>query len=355
MSEGAAATLAALLEAGWTRATGRPPRPGLSFEAAGGDSLGLMELIFALEAALGSGARLPLAGNMTAAMMLDLATGAAGVSASLPVFVFPAFFGDHRLVGQLREACGPGFTLRGIDYGPWTAALGTAGGPAAMVEAAAGQIRAAPSAAPLRLIAYSAGAWPAILAASRLADEGYPIARIVLLDSAAPGARGPAVGWRRDAPDPWRGALWETVSLLRAFGDGSHRRRYGEYLARGLAAPWARPALRLWQRRAPAWVAPGSLRGWTQAFLGQELRLAAWRPWPWPPLSPALAGRVTLLRGTVTHPAAGRDYGWGKRLADLRIITLPGDHFSLLGEYLPHTGTALGAALSQPPSVPLPG
>ena len=324
--------LAAIARA-WHQATGRAPGRE-TFQEAGGDSLGLLELVFVLERACGRS--LPLDRfhmDMTLEALLQATALPEPDTISSPVVLCPASNGDAPYLATFRRLCAMPFVT--VEYPGWRASAAPGFSLDTMVQAT---LEAIPPSGPVRLAGTSMGGLVAYEAARRLEAACRTVAWLGILDAPAPGQPGPdmQVG---AAPGLVRALWWETARLLTP--DGSAPRRRGALLGQLLAHPWAAPARRLALAARPRARNTAGLAHWTAHYAADHLRKHACRSHQASRPATRLRAPATLFRCEATDPGAAPDYGWSALIEHVTIVPVPGNHFSRLLE--PHVHTAAAA------------
>ncbi len=361
ISPGAQHAVAAVSEA-WRRVTGASPRPGVSFQDSGGDSLGLMELVFVLEQALG--AKLPLDafhGGLAVADIVALGCRMGGESVPpcsdacptpppAPIFLCPPMHGVSPYLAAFRRLCGDRVGVLTVDYGCWRDCLVPGFDLDHLIARTVAAVRGQQPAGPVVLAAFSAGATVAAGAALALQASGRAVVHLIILDAPAPGCVGPDLTVSGAAQRP---GLATRLARLRQGGRwrGALVRRLGQVLAVPLASPWIRPVLRHAGRWQPRRLAQADLVGitqWTAYYLAERLRQQAFRRHvPVAPVGvPFPRTHLSLLRCAFRVAGAAADYGWGGWVGRLSIIPLAGRHFTIMGDDVAATAAAFVAAVT---------
>ncbi|MBL6614709.1 MAG: AMP-binding protein [Reyranella sp.] len=329
-ARGASPAGLAMVDKAWRRALGRsPPQEPTSFEAGGGDSLQLLQLIFELERL----AKRPLpverfhAGlsRFDFALQLDECLGgepAAPLPADARVmFLFPpANGGDGHFIG-FRAACAARMPVRQVRY-PALQSLVRA---QMSFEEIAGhtvrQIEARKPAGPLSLVGFSVGGDVAFEAARQLAASGRHVANLIVLDTDVTGLTYSAPVERR----PWPRRLHE---FLRRPASYRQERLVEMFVAsRFLLTPLGRSLVSLALSLRPCLPATMSFIVFlriTEAVFDDCLRRWSSRLEPVPLDVPTL-----LFRSQDERPGAPDDLGWRRRSLQLTVRHVSGDHATL--------------------------
>jgi amino acid adenylation domain-containing protein len=302
----------------------------------GGDSLSAVELLAELSARTGAelsaadlvegptpaalGARSKGGAQSTPAKFVRLSDGA-----GRPVFVVPGGAGDDEdlfAARRLARLAGNGSPFLALRAGP--APHPPVG---QLARAWALELRSTVP-GPYALIGDCMGGILAIAIAERLRAEGERVAFLALLDTPFPGFGRRFHAWLRSrwpaAERVWTRARYfqERIryhaGVLRGMrrGRAAHVRRLAATGARGLAPP-----------------VDGNRRRFLASRASYLESLSAWRPRP-------IGGAVHVVE---CAQWSRRGYGaaWGRLASDCRLVTIPGDHASLLLEH----GEEVGAAL----------
>ena len=315
----------------WRGTLGRPvPGRGVSFEAAGGDSLQLLQLVFELERL----AERPLpmerfhAGLSSTefAVQLDhcLDESALVLTDDEPaVFLFPPAGGGDGYLSAFRAACSARTTVRQVRY-PDLRALALPGMSLQCIAAdTVRQIDVLKPGGRLTLAGYSDGGDVACEAARQLQAMGRDVARLLILDTDASG-----------------------LSYLPEPGD-AHRKRPG--LRRYLRLPTRDDHRRLVEMFVPSRYLPTARgRALLRFVLALRLPLPAGMAfiaahkaydvlfndhhhrWSTGLDMAPLDVPIILFRSDERRPGAPEDLGWRRRTRDLSVIPVPGNHSTML-------------------------
>ncbi|HZP97916.1 MAG TPA: AMP-binding protein [Reyranella sp.] len=321
-----------MVEQAWRNVLGRPPaEQPVTFEAAGGDSLQFLQLIFELERL----AKRPLpmerfhAGadprELSAALdeCLRQATEVLPADAAA-IFLFPPAGGGDAYLSTFRAACMLShLLLRQVTYPDLRAMARTEASFESVAAFAVRQIVGLKPEGSLTLAGYSDGGDLAYEAASQLRQAGRDVTRLFILDTDSSGAFYPVPPAnvpplreriRRVAERPFL----QNVRLIagRLVPAGLLRRPSGRLLVRlAMTIPIRMPT-------TIAFVI--SLKVFVVLF--DELH----RRWSANLKTAALDVPVVLFRSEEPRPQAPDDLGWRCRTAQLSIVPVPGDHSTML-------------------------
>jgi len=351
----------------WRRVLHVAPASGTTFLEAAGDSLRMLEMVFALESLVKR--RLPLDAfdvedtPLEMALALDAALQAAPVPPRERVFLLPGARGDTPGLAGLRADCLAVAPMRLVDYPGWREMLTTRGTLDGVAAAAAADIAASAPAGPIALVGYSFGAYVAYAVAQRLERDGCAIARLVLIDMPAPG--GPVdvpsllsleTGLSRTVVGRWRDAAreawWSVNRLVRAARDGMVAERVGMHMGSAASMAFRVPVLRTLARAriTHGWSGRlGDVGYWTRHHLAQELRLAAAVAWLREGPQPLQRLRTPVLVVRSEHHRAdlGDDLGWRRVADDVSVVRVPGTHVTMLASgHRPSVSAAVADALA---------
>jgi amino acid adenylation domain-containing protein len=319
-----------LVDTVWRNVLGRSPRGRVSFEAAGGDSLQLLQLVFELERL----SRRPLAmdrfhGLLTAEEMASelerqLEGPAAALAADAPaIFLFPPGGGGDAYLTAFRAACASRLPVRQVAYPGLRALLAPGASFEGIAADAAAQIVAFKPKGPLTLVGYSDGGEVAFEAARRLRALGRDVRSLVILDTDASGL---------DYPQP-PAEPRPTAERLRRFVRRplvQHLRRLVECIfpARLFKSRVGRRMLRA-VLAVPAPL-PSTFAFLASLHLFQVVFDALHRDWSRSAMPGPLDVPVVLFRSEEVRPGAPDDLGWRGRTIDLAIVPVPGNHSTML-------------------------
>jgi thioesterase domain-containing protein len=353
----------------WRRVLGSPPAPGVTFLDAAGDSLRLLELVFALESRVDK--QLPLAAfsvDATAEQMMvafDTALRSPTLSpAKEKVFLLPGARGDTPGLAGLRADCLPRVPMQLVAYPDWREMLRARVTMDEIVQAAVAQIRAMSPPGSVGLVGYSFGAYVAYAASCILENEGRHIAQLVLIDmppphrshelhEASPSTGPPApsrrgIGLHRLA----REIHWSVDRLTRAARQGAAAEWAGIHAAtliarlvrvRGVQSLASSRATQGWSRHF------GDVGYWTSHHMGQEFRLRAAKDWlrTWQAPAKRLAAPLLLVRTGSPGQDVPEDLGWSALADRVRVVSVKGAHESMLSaSHRKGVSAAVSAALA---------
>jgi|GEM_PF-6215158 len=340
----------------WRLLTGRPPEPGMSLAEAGGDSLGVIEIIFNLERSLA--AKLPMDrfhSGLTAEEFAREALDGLSVDRHVkrrlqtPVFFCRPALNESGFLADFRRSGGDDVCFVAIEYPDWRRCVTAGFGRHSVIDAVLAQIRAHVPSGPVRLAGYSWGCRIAYEAARLLEAEGREVRFLGILDAPAPGSIAPRVD--SVAPDSLR-AWWRAAYLAAMLPREERNRRLGRRLSLPLASEWVAPLRRLLARgsaRRDGRLSIGSLSDWTIFYLRGRLVSAAWER----AVShdrhtgPKLSAPVVLFRCAGRPADTEPDFGWGQVAENLTIIDVPGDHESTVSQaHVKSTAAAFVNALA---------
>ena len=317
----------------WRRSFGRRSLlADESFEAAGGDSLSLLRLVYDIEQRLGAFAFLPLdlfTSDMRPSEMAAAISNAGAVTAQAaglpPLFLLPGLNGDEPLLAMFRADLSDRLQVITPSYPGWRQMDFPLTSMEELAQGLAARIQAEAPEGALRLAGYSFGGLVAAAVASRLLTTGREVAFLGLIDSGAmPPARplhGPALRRAISGQGVMRQALAERriADLL------------GMVSAETLARPALAPVLQV-LRRLPRPPLPLRLRFAGRAWLESLLRAEAARAWLGRDTTRLPASlRVVLFRSEepVEAEAEAEALGWSRRAARLDVVAVPGTHHGM--------------------------
>lgn len=320
-----------MVDEAWRRALGRPPpQEPISFEAGGGDSLQLLQLIFELERL----AKRPLPverfhgglSRFDLARQLDECLG--GEPATLPadarvIFLFPpANGGDGHFIG-FRAACAARMPVRQVRYPVLQSLVRAQMSFEEIARQTVRQIEAQKPAGPLSLVGFSAGGEVAFEAARQLAAEGRDVSNLIVLDTDVTGLSlscAPFVetrSWpRRLREFLGRPASYRQARLVEMFVASRFLRTPGGRSLVGLALS-LRSCL------------PATLSFIVFLRITEALFYDCHRRW-FSCLEPVPLDVPTLLfRSQEERPGAPDDLGWRGRSLQLTVRHVPGEHLTM--------------------------
>lgn len=308
---------------------------GQSFEAAGGDSLKLLQLVLWLETLLDRHLPLDLLSfdmrvDDLAAILRrpDLAEAPSDRTDRRPtIFLLPGLDGDEpRLVG-FRAALSEQVRFVLIDYPDWPQMVLRGAVFEALIEAAVQQIVTARPGGPILLAGYSFGGDVAFAAAARLIELGHDVGFLGILDTDLERVAADAELYRTQRNVPFSRHVH-----LRLAQDRLHS-WFGFFLAKcardmvGLER-----TLRyehLWQRLIGGRIAFAFHRR-----IRTILRLQAQWRWHGFVRPPVIDVPTVLFRSNGHADNAAWGLGWEPRCSNLNVVPVEGDHRAMLE--LPH-------------------
>ncbi len=321
----------AMVDTAWRLALGRPPpQTALSFEAAGGDSLQLLQLVFELERLVERPlalekfhARLSLE-EIARQLEESLEQAAEVLPAEAPaVFLFPPAGGGDAYLTAFRAACAPQFLLRQVRYPDLRALAQPQASFREIAADAVRQIEALKPAGPLTLAGYSDGGDVACEAARQLSERGRTVARLLILDTDASGLSYPP-----PRTDEVHSQAPIFVRYLRRPTDRHYRRLVQKMVpGRSLLTPAGRILLRL------ALALPVRLPSRIAFIAGHKVYAILFDDHhrKWSALeAPPLDVPAVLFHSQERRPGAPADLGWRDRTPNLTITPVPGDHSTML-------------------------
>lgn len=316
--------IAVAVASAWRALLG-PGAAGRAFDAAGGDSLKLLQTALHIEESLGRPA--PLDCFDLQATEADLATrltrrfAAAPAADARPVVVLcPGLGGDEPRLAAFRQCLSDRVRFEVVAYPGLERSPRDLGRLGLLVEAALARVEAVAPTGPVALAGYSAGGVVAYEAARRLARDGRTPRFLGLIDLAA--ERGDVRHWLR-TERPGAGGLARLLREARAQGLAAALKDLLFHFLLRLRAFGLLRRLIL----AKARVSGAYSVAFVRKILIEHLRgpaILAWRP-------AAYSGPVTLFRADAQRaPEAADDLGWGAWVADLTVRRAPGDHYTML-------------------------
>lgn len=317
----------AMVNRAWRAAVGRAPRSGQSFDEAGGDSLGFLQMMFHLEQL--AGRTLPLErvharldGDAIARVVESCLDGTPRpFDADEPaIFLFPPSGGTDRFLAGFCRAVAERLPLRLLNY-PGADVLARADTSfETIARHAVRQIARDKPRGPLVLAGYSAGSDVAYAALTQLAAAGRDVVLLGVFDTDVSGVPYPAV------PAPRRRPLDQVARLWRGL-----RRGYWSKLAAVVLSDdlFARPGTRAATRALIA-VDPPLPESWRMMLSTVTvLRLFHRLHTEWlERLRPVRHDvPVVLFRSEEPRPHdVPEDLGWSNRAGPVRVVRVAGNH-----------------------------
>ena len=341
----------------WAVVTGHPAEDALSFDEAGGDSLGLMEIVFVLEEVVGC--KLPLdhfhpgltiSGFVDQALICLSGPAEPIASAAAPIFLCPAMYGDLPYLADFRRHCGDAMDFVTIDYGPWQDCLIPGFTLGTLVDLVVTAIEQRQPSGPVTIGGFSAGARLSFEVARVLESRGRAVKLLALLDAPAPGCVGADLEPEGAAPNRLRAWWWVMNRLYSARRDGTMTRRLGRLLAAPFVGDWAAPLWRAVARRSRPLRGNADLASlwhWIRHYIAVSRRTNALNRGASkvPPPEARLAGRTVLFRCAVPHRRALPDYGWDQFVRQLTVVPVAGNHYTMLTDHVAQTAAAFITAV----------
>lgn len=318
----------------WRRSFGRRSLlADEAFDAAGGDSLKLIRLIYDIEQRLGNFTFLPLdlfavgmrPSEMAAAIEQVGCTSESGTAdRGQPLFLLPGLNGDEPLLALFRADLTPQQRCVTLHYPEWRELVRAGYSLDDLAEGLARQIAAVAGPEPVRLAGYSFGGNVAAAVAMRLRERGLQVGFLGLIDA---GAR-----FRDDIPPgpALRAAIAGQGVMHQALRERRVQDVLGMVLAETLSRPGLAPVLRAlaWARYLPP--LPVRMRFACRAWLHSLLRAALLRQWH-ARLSLGLVRDVpvTLFRSNQHEADEPVDLGWSEIFQDVKVVEVPGTHHTI--------------------------
>ncbi len=316
-------------------------RADTPFDAAGGDSLALLRLVFLIEEA--SGLRLPMEachlGLRPSDFLQVLRLGR--VSAATPlleppgtVFLIPGARGQTPMEGGFRAASEAMLHIAAVDFPDWADVIRGQLTMEDLIAQIVAEIVARQPSGDIRLAGYSIGGHFAHGVARALATQGRRVSFVGILDtslqmhgrSLMPSPRGPA------PVRMLRRTYWEAYNVLRA-----GRRHLPASLERAMVAArlLARPdkpnRLRL-AARLRHMPLPSDFAAHLNAYLCEAALALLVRTWRQRSAEArqVIDAPTVLFRARERQFEASRDLGWGAVCTSLRVVDVAGDHLTML-------------------------
>lgn len=304
----------------------------LSFDAAGGDSLQFMQIVFRLEQL--SGVSLPLSVFDVSMTQEDMARGLEDFlngggeprGKGKRIFMLPGVGGDEPRLLQFRVGCSPEVSIVNLDYGDWTQWVAPGFGFETIVDRLVARIQALAPTGPLSLAGYSLGGQAAFVIAAKLHAAGREIENLLVLDS------DPIVQVRAAAvAEPPPRTLRQEFLEWRI----AHRRGEGAFAlaliaTRRLVSPRWAPLLR-WLARYRRSVLPGRIDFYLSFHLHRSWLVQLARDWRRRlPAIPPLPLPITLFRSSTGIDRADRIAAWNQCSSIVTVVPVGGDHFTML-------------------------
>lgn len=305
---------------------GQPLSDTLSLEAAGLDSLRLLQFVLALERALGRQIPLDLldsemrAEDVVAALSRDVPAGPP-IDARPTVFLMPGLDDDEQRLARFRVALRQQVRFVLATYPDWPEMLRPGWGLADLIGCVAEQVRVQAAGAPVLLTGYSFGGEVAFWVACRLRGQGYPVRWLGILDTditrvPPPPSGGPVARLKRYAR--------EMAADIRSEGVHKSAGLLAAKLARQGRGPLRLGNPGRWSRWMPARTA-----FWFHRRTRSVLRIEALWAWLAAGAQPTLPVPVSLFRSQAGAGISPPDLGWAPRCPALTIVPVSGNHHTL--------------------------
>lgn len=330
---GDASRIERIVRDAWLRVLGRRRLPlDLGWDAAGGDSLSFLRLVFELEGALKrvlslERFRMTMSISDMAAIVDDVAPSEAMSGEERPVVVLlPGLTGDSPSLASFRADLANEVRFVLIDYPPWRRMVAQAMTIGEIAGAVVADILARVPAGRIRLTGYSLGGAIGYEVALHLTRLGRPVDWFAVLDANIESAHTLA----RTLPPGSVGRA--ALGLLT--GRQSLRQRACQIFATWASHPSRRRLLarlaasRLFERL------PAATRFTLEMEICEALQRRALERWIATRPEVRLAARLCLFRSGERRPGTGRDLGWGRLFDEIVIHEVEGDHITMLRE--PH-------------------
>ncbi|MBX6740829.1 MAG: AMP-binding protein [Acetobacteraceae bacterium] len=318
----------------WRRSFGR--RSLLAdepFDAAGGDSLKLIRLIYDIEQRLGNFTFLPLdlfAVGMRPSEMARAIEEAGRIPEGnapdhrQPLFLLPGLNGDEPLLALFRADLAPQLRCVTLSYPEWRELARAGYSLDDLAEGLAEQIAAMAGQDPVQLAGYSFGGNVAAAVAMRLRERGLRLGFLGLIDATA--------RLRQDIPPgpALRAAVAGQGVMRQALRERRVQDVLGMVLAETLSRPGLAPALRALAKARRLPPLPLRMRFACRAWLHSLLRAALLRQWH-ARLGPGVMPEVpvTLFRSNQHQPDEPVDLGWSEIFRDVKVVEVPGTHHTI--------------------------
>ncbi len=319
----------------WYAAFGTDSRNlALSFEAAGGDSLRFMQIIFRLEQLCGMPVPLGIfdltmsQDDMARSLDRHLRGDVGAQSLSKQIFLIPGVGGDEPRLLHFRAGCAPDLSFTCLDYGTWDQWVEKGFVLDSLVNQMIARIQEVAPSGPLCLAGYSLGGRIALVAAAELQAAGREIERLLILDSSAvtpqsaegvqsiddalPGMRNELREWRR-----------------------AHRHNAGAFalaliVTRRLVKPRWQPLLR-WIGRHRRKILLGRIDFYLSFYIHRLRLIQLAREWSRRlTAAPRISAPITIFRAGEGGISSDRSAAaWGKHSPAVTEVTVGGDHFTM--------------------------
>jgi amino acid adenylation domain-containing protein len=320
----------AMVHKAWRAAIGRAPRPGQSFDDAGGDSLAFLQMMFHLERLVARS--LPLerfhaqldGDGIARAIEGYLDEPPPSFAAEEPaIFFFPPGGGTGRSLADFCRMVAERVPLRLVNYpGPDVLARDDASFET-IARHTVQQILGEKPRGPLVLAGYSAGGDVAHAALSQLIAAGREVVLLVVFDTDVSGVAYPPV------PAPRRTTLDQVGRLWRGLRRGYWHRLVAALLTDSL---FARPSVRT-ATRALIGLNPPVPESWKSILSATTfLRLfhSLYTEWLDQLRPTRCSVPILVFRSDEPRPpSAPEDLGWSTRASLVRVVHVAGNHAGL--------------------------
>lgn len=301
--------------------------PGRSWEDAGGDSLRLLRLAFALEEVLGQALPLDmLDGRMDAVAMAEAieatlsrpVSPASGDQRRPTAVLLPGLGGDEPILAELRRDLADRLQVATVRYPNWPEMIQPSYKFDDLVDLVYAQIQTVLPTGPIALLGYSFGGLVALGVIDRLRFSNREVAFLGILDT--------DVAKRRTARPRGVKGILNRASNIPA------RVRNGELLD-SLARVVAHHAQAARPRKMSSWLVrqlPGGFRFAVDLWTDKHYHADLVRPWL-RGYAPDLSGvPVTVFRAEAGNAEALPGLGWERWCQSPKVVPVPGNHRSML-------------------------
>jgi thioesterase domain-containing protein/acyl carrier protein len=306
-----------------------------SFDAAGGDSLKLLRLIFFIEE--GTGINLPMdrvqPGIRPSELLRLLDETIAGDerrnAAPGTVFLMPGAGGDSLVLAALRAGCAGRLSFVTVEYPEWPDLVEPTFDFTSLIRHSFDEIMQRSAPGPLRLAGYSMGGHIAYEVAAALIEAGREVEFLGILDTDAAPLEGRMLGEQGSA-SLLRNSWWDLNSLWRAAQAGRFLDRAALLAARELTPPGRAWLLRRVARHRHA-LRPAPFAHYLRHHLNVGLMIRAERVWrqgrkPRPPI----AVPTVLFRSEEHDAETPQDLSWRRRSTNVTVVQCGGEHLGMM-------------------------
>lgn len=322
----------AMVDRAWRAAIGRPPRPGQSFDEAGGDSLGFLQLLYHIERL--AGRALPLerfhvqldADGIARTLEGTLRGEMPAFEPEAPVIFFFPPGGVGRFLSGFCRAVAEQVPLRILNY-PDAGVLARPNASLDTISAhAVRQIEQEKPKGPLVLAGYSAGGDVAYAALRQLLSSGREVALLAVFDTDVTGMAYPDQPVTRDP----------LLVRLSRFWKGPH---LGYWLKLASVLLTDNLFTKPWVRRATSTLVaidPPVPEVWKivlSTVVQKRLFYRLHAEWLGGETGERVDTPLLLFRSREGRPSEfPGDLGWLKRASRIKVIDVQGDHFGIFQE-----------------------